>query len=257
MGTDIAITNVLLLAKIAYQCGLEITKEHARNLLQQKLLQPRKQQQPKRTIAADDDDDDNTLLPRVETAEENIELNWSLSNLQHLSKLLQSYAELRAFVWETAIIVYLPHDLDVTISSSLVSNSLFPYLLREGMMQMLIVESIEKSAAAPAPLSSSTDAAMMVVDTLFVNKTTLLPSTVTPRITVTTPLQQQQLITQEELEYCLHSIMDHVETFQQQKKRRTEKKKGGIGGGSKTVVVQPAEKATATTNTIPTSEHPT
>ena len=57
--------------------------------------------------------------------------------------MLKTFEDLRDFLWEYAVIVYLPHDLDIADSSNLVSNPLFPYLLREGMMQMMIVEEME------------------------------------------------------------------------------------------------------------------
>lgn len=129
------ISDLMLYTKIAYTCHLERCQSQARRLLRLKLLKPSKPTESyssaNRSFMADD--------------EPEMELAWTLDDLQMLSRIMKSFDDLRDFLWEYAVIVYLPHDLDVSDSLKLVSNSLFPYLLREGMMQMMIVEEMESA----------------------------------------------------------------------------------------------------------------
>jgi hypothetical protein len=65
-----------------------------------------------------------------------VALDWTLAGLQYLSQILANFEDVRNCFWESLLILYLPHHLNVQDSYGMVSNPLFPYLLREGMMQL-------------------------------------------------------------------------------------------------------------------------
>lgn len=125
--TMLSVTNLLMILKIAYTHGFESTKARARLWIQMKLLEPMERWGTGNSII-----EKHLAKNKVCDA-----LQWSLNDLQVLSELLSEFDTLRDFLWESAIILYLPHDLNVADSHGLCTNRLFPYLLREGMMQLL------------------------------------------------------------------------------------------------------------------------
>jgi hypothetical protein len=178
------IHNLLLLAHIGYACGLETTKSQARQWLRSKLLQP--QHVPKEIDSNGSEDHDS------------VNLDWELSDLQLLSSVLKEFEDLRVYLWESSLIVYLPHDLNVEDSHGLVSNSLFPYLLREGMMQLCIVQHAQtlvdqlrtSGAVSPSPTTSSS---------------TTIPTSFA--------LERQEKLTQDMLYVLLKSTYEQLEKF--------------------------------------------
>jgi hypothetical protein len=120
-GKGLTSSNLLLLTNIAYRCGLQATKSQMRHSLRARL------QEPREDVATENEEHDNILI------------QWSLGDLQLLSELLYKYEDMRDSLWESALIMYLPHDLNVTHSHELVGNPLFPYLLREGMLQLAVL----------------------------------------------------------------------------------------------------------------------
>ncbi len=119
-----SVTNVLLVANIAFSHGFESTKIRSQQWLKAKLQGPQEQLHNSDHRKLHDD--------------EELTLQWSLEDLQLLSELLLNFEALRNFLWESSIIQYLPHDLNVCDPKKLVVNILFPYLLREGMIQILV-----------------------------------------------------------------------------------------------------------------------
>jgi hypothetical protein len=125
-------------------------------------------------------------------------LDWELSDLQLLSSILKEFEDLRVYLWESSLIVYLPHDLNVEDSHGLVSNSLFPYLLREGMMQLCIVQQAQtpvdqlrtSGAVSPSPTTSSS---------------TTIPTSFA--------LERQEKLTQDMLYVLLKSTYEQLEKF--------------------------------------------
>jgi hypothetical protein len=120
-GKFLTVHNLLIIASIAYRCRLDSTKAQARQWLRNRLQQP----------SAESDHQKN-------------EIAFSLEDLQLLSTILIEFEELREYLWVSAIITYLPHDLNVLDSLGLVSNVLFPYLLREGMVQVCIMQEAQR-----------------------------------------------------------------------------------------------------------------
>jgi len=213
--SHIGLSNVLQLARIAFACGLESTKLHTRRLLRQALLEPRKQ-------PSSSPDVDGS---RLSEAAEDIELEWTLEDLRTLAQILLSHDELREYLWEVAVIIYLPHDLDISDSIGLVSNILFPYLLREGMMQMMIVEGIESSyqttnsfttdsSGASSAFTSNRKAGVGSIGSSFSEHTSCSDTTIP-----TTPSQRNRLSEEEMLQY-FRRIMIHLEKFQAEKESR-------------------------------------
>jgi len=209
----ISLSSLLSLMEIAFSCGLESTKLHARRLLRRCLLEPRKQTtNPELDISRDS-----------EQAPEDIELEWTLQDLQVLAKLLKNHDDLREYLWEVAVIIYLPHDLDISDSIGLVSNTLFPYLLREGMMQMMIVEGIESSFQNTdnsfLTESSGTSSIMgnsKAVGSSFSEHTSCSDATIP-----TTPSSQLKYLTEKEIHQYLKKIMKQLEKFKAEKEART------------------------------------
>lgn len=206
----ISLSSLLALMQIAFDCRLESTKLHSRRLLRRCLLEPRKQTNP---------DLDNS---RNSEAAEDIELEWTLKDLQVLAKLLKTHNDLREYLWEVAVIVYLPHDLDVSDSAGLVSNILFPYLLREGMMQMMIVEGIENSYQTTdnsfLTESSGTPSIMSYnkgIGTSFSEHTSCSDATIP-----TTPTSQLKYLTEKEIHQYLKKMIKQLEKFKAEKEAR-------------------------------------
>jgi hypothetical protein len=200
-GRVISIPNLLKLTRVAIVCGLETTKLQARRFLRQGLLQPRKATAP----AGGPEGEQN----------EDIELEWTLDDLQVLTRMVECFDDLREYLWEYAVIVYLPHDLDVSDSKVLVSNPLFPYLLREGMMQMMIVEGLD---AVSSPIN---DPAFLngKVQNLSLGSSNSIGSDTTIPTNPASAFAKHQ--THEEIELNLDRMIEHLEKFQVEKDLRT------------------------------------
>ena len=218
----ISLSNLLALTRIAFACGLESTKLYTRRLLRQGLLEPRKQTNNQNSSG-------NNTMTELDSspaeAAEDIELEWTLDDLRALAQILQTYDDLREYLWEFAVIVYLPHDLDISDSLGLVSNILFPYLLREGMMQMMIVEGIESSYPT-TDNNTSTDSASSFVSNNNNLKTCKSPlgssfSEYTSCSDTTIPTAQRKKLTDDEMQDHLLSVVEHLEKFQAEKDTRT------------------------------------
>jgi len=197
----ISLSNMLKVAKIAYCCGLETTQLQARRSLRQRLLRPRKQNK-------------NSTDSSATEEEEDVELEWSLKNLQDLADLMAYFDDCREYLWEYAVITYLPHDLDISDSMTLVCNSLFPYLLREGMMQMVIMESLEAAASTSnsevASASSNRKTNKSFSDFTISSDTTIPTATSLPVLT----------LPEKEIERHLNRTIQHLERFQVEKDMR-------------------------------------
>jgi len=208
----VSLSNLLSLTQIAFACGLESTRSHARRLLRQGLLEPRKQ--------TDNPELDSNRLAELAV---DIELEWTLEDLRVLAQILQTHDDLREYLWEVAVIIYLPHDLDISNSVGLVSNDLFPYLLREGMMQMMIVEGIESSYqtngnslhTASSVTSVSIISNNKAVGSSFSEHTTCSDTTIP-----TTPSIQRNSLTEKEMQWCFQSIIKQLEKFKAEKETR-------------------------------------
>lgn len=201
-GRFINFPNLLKLTKIAIVCGLETTKVQARRFLRQGLLHPRKA-----TAHT------GGLVGGMEEHED-IELEWTLDDLQVLTRMMECYGELRDYLWEYAVIVYLPHDLDVSDPMVLVSNPLFPYLLREGMMQMMIVEGLD---AASSPIN---ELAHKLQKQNLSSSGSIGSDTTIPTNPASAVVKQQ---TRGEIQLHLHRIIQHIEKFEVEKDLRSIK----------------------------------
>ncbi|VEU38481.1 unnamed protein product [Pseudo-nitzschia multistriata] len=212
----ISLSNLLILTQIAFRCGLESTKSHARRLLKQCLLEPRKEYGGSDVL----DDSNHTNRPPMEAATEDIELEWTLHDLQILAQTLQAYSDLREYLWDTSVIVYLPHDLDISNSTELVSNALFPYLLREGMMQMMIVEGIRIDSSADLSYSQANESSFnsSVSIGFSYSESTSCSDTTIP----TNPAAQRKNLTQEEMRVHLNEIVMYLDKFRAEKVARIE-----------------------------------
>jgi hypothetical protein len=219
--------NLILLTKISHGCNLHTTKSQARQWLRTKLLEPQKQQRPSHKSSS------SPTFNGVEQSKgASIEslLDWEMPDLQSLSECLTEYADLRDYVWESAVIVYLPHDLNVEDSHYLVSNPLFPYILREGMMQLCILhraESLVKQhnqqfededdslcISGSKPTSTSTDSDFYQVEELLSSSpdtTTSSDSSGSFRRTL-----KPDRLSQDMLSVLLRNIMMHLEQFEQE-----------------------------------------
>ncbi|KAG7366976.1 hypothetical protein IV203_029646 [Nitzschia inconspicua] len=184
----ISLANLLKLSKISYSCGLETTKNQVRRFLRHSLLHPRKL---------------TTSHFSNVPEQEQFEVEWDLEDLKALAELMTTFDEFREYLWEYAVITYLPHDLNVSDSWGLVSNSLFPYLLREGMMQMMILESMEASSYSE--------------NRSFNRKTSKSFSDVTTSSDTTIPTSPTKGLQQKEIEHNLLRIIRHLEKFQNEK----------------------------------------
>jgi hypothetical protein len=184
----ISLASLLMLSKIAYSCGLETTKNQVRRFLRHCLLHPRK-----RT---------SSVLSKISEQDE-LELDWELEDLKTLAELMTVFDECREYLWEYAVITYLPHDLDISDSWGLVSNPLFPYLLREGMMQMMILDSMEASTFNQ--------------DASFNRKNNKSFSDATTSSDTTIPTSPTKGLTPKEIERNLVRIVHHLEKFQNEK----------------------------------------
>jgi hypothetical protein len=184
----INLESLLQLSKIAYSCGLESTKTQVRRFLRHSLLHPRKHTSATSSNVSEQDE---------------FELEWTLDDLKALAELMAIFDECREYLWEYAVITYLPHDLDISDSWGLVSNRLFPYLLREGMMQMMILESMEASTSSEnAPFNRKTNKS-------FSDATTSSDTTI--------PTSPTKGLSPKEIECHLIRIIRHLEKFQTEK----------------------------------------
>ena len=122
-----------------------------------------------------------------------IELIFELEDLQLLSTMMSECEDLREYLWESSIIDYLPHDLNIQDSHNLVSNQLFPYILREGMVQVSIIQREEKRNEEP-----------------------LTPKSVSSSTTTSTPIRSNHL-TQDILYNFLMTTLKELDVFQQAK----------------------------------------
>ena len=203
----IGLSTLLSLTEIAFACGLSSTKMHAQKLLRQSLLRPRKQ--------TDASELDSSRLG--EAAAEDIELEWTLQDLQLLAKILETNDELREYVWASAVIIYLPHDLDISDSTGLVKNILFPYLLREGMMQMMIVEGLESSYQAnDNSMHSSGTSSTNLSDSKLVG-TSFSEHTSCSDTTIPTTPSERKTLTDKDLQRHVQNIMKKLTKFQVEK----------------------------------------
>lgn len=191
----IHLVTMLQLSKIAYSCGLESTKTQVRRFLRHSLLHPKK-------ITS-------SISSNVSGQEEEFELDWSLDDLKVLAELMTIFDECREYLWEYAVITYLPHDLDISDSWGLVSNPLFPYLLREGMMQMIILESMETSFYSENASSSNRPTQTNNNNKSFSDVTTSSDTTI--------PTCPTKRLSQKEVEYNLLEIIRQLEKFQSEK----------------------------------------
>ena len=214
----ISLQNLLKVAKIAYACGLETTKLQVRRFLRHGLLKPRK-----RTSSS------STPYDESGVELEDVELDWSLDDLKNLADIMSNSDDCRDYLWEYAVITYLPHDLDISDSLGLVKNPLFPYLLREGMMQMMIVESMESSSfneCSSASFHRKTSKS-------FSDATTSSDATIP-----TAPSAPWRNLSQEEMDRHLERTLQHLDKFQIEKDMRTVSEDfstivDNIGGGVK------------------------
>jgi hypothetical protein len=217
----ISLSNLLLLTQIAYICGLETTKLNARKLLRRRLLEPRKQ-----NIEVNDSQGEGGEEEEEEEVGEgvgeNIELEWTLDDLQTLAQMLQSFDDLRVHLWEYAIIVYLPHDLDISDSVELVSNILFPYLLREGMMQMMIVEGIESSFPTSESSFVNNNKTQSTIESLSFSTAELSTTCSSDTTIPTNPSLSfpERKISTEEIHHHLLNTIEQLEKFQIEKNMR-------------------------------------
>ena len=211
-GHGVSLSNLLALTQVAFACGLENTKLHTRRLLRQALLEPRKQ-----SISSESHNS------RISDPAEDIELEWTLQDLKVLSQVLQVHDDLREYLWEVAVIIYLPHDLDISNSIGLVSNNLFPYLLREGMMQMMIVEGIESSyqmtdnsfLTESSVASSSNLSNGKAVGSSFSEHTSCSDTT------IPTNPSKRIVVTEKEMQHFLGNILQSLQKFKIEKEARS------------------------------------
>lgn len=192
----ISVANLLKLSRIAYACGLETTKNQVRRFLRHGLLHPRKTTSSHSTHLSEQDE---------------FELDWELEDLKDLAELMAIFDECRDYLWEYAVISYLPHDLDIADSWGLVSNPLFPYLLREGMMQMMILESMESSSFISEQAS------------LNHKKSNKSYSDITTSSDITIPTSPAKSLSQKEIERNLLRIIRHLEKYQDEKEMKLSK----------------------------------
>lgn len=187
----LTIPNLLLLAYIGHSSELETVKSQSRQWLRAKLSEP--QQLPQE-------------IEEVEN-EDNGALDWTLENLQLLSQMLADFEDLREYLWESSLIIYLPHDLNVQDSLGLVSNCLFPYMLREGMVQLCIVQRAQHviQQQNSTGMSSSLSPAF--------SRTSSSSSSTIP---AHPQLKRPEPLTQEMLHDLLDSIKCHLEKFQKE-----------------------------------------
>jgi hypothetical protein len=199
---ELTLDNVLLLVRISFECSLVTTQSQARQWLKAMLLDPRYKQQKSsssvkggehenETDDSDHNDNDNDAGSI---------LAWSLANLQFLSLILTESDTLREYLWESSMIQFLPHDLAVNDSKTLTKSPLFPDLLREGMMQLCIVERAQL-------LIEKTRALLTETELLEVNSILDCDS----NNSVITPLQQ--LWPQEMLHGLLQGVVEHLDAF--------------------------------------------
>ena len=151
------VQNLLLLTYIAHRCQLNTTLAQSRQWLRKRIQDP---------SLSNNNNDSRCESSEIsaESSGQNQNTNnglvFSLQNLQFLSRMMSEFEELRDYLWESAIIDYLPHDLNVEDSHGLVSNQLFPYLLREGMVQVSIIQEEKQKDSnfelSPRSVSSST-----------------------------------------------------------------------------------------------------
>jgi hypothetical protein len=207
----VCLSSLLSLTQIAYACGLESTKSHARRLLRKGLLEPRKQ--------TTNPELDSSRLSEVA---EDIELEWTLQDLQVLAQIMQTHDDLREYLWEVAVIIYLPHDLDISDSIGLVSNNLFPFLLREGMMQMMIVEGIESTYQTndscfntECSATSSSMSNSKALGSSFSEHTSCSDTTIP-----TTPSSQRNSLTEKKMQQYFKSIIKQLKKFKAEKEAR-------------------------------------
>jgi hypothetical protein len=178
----ISVPNLLLLTHISYASELETTQSQARQWLKSKLIQPRQLSK------------EMTENGRLEDHGEVVALDWTLADLQYLSRILANFKDVRNYLWESSLIMYLPHDLNVQDSYGMVSNPLFPYLLREGMMQLSIVQEQRKRKGGDV---ASTDF-----------------SSTTIRATHAT--EQKDRLNQDLLNVLLQGTLDNLEKFKKE-----------------------------------------
>jgi hypothetical protein len=139
---NIIASLLLLLVNVSYSCGLELTKARIRLLLKAKLMEPQ-------GLFQDIDEGDHDTR-----SDDGTSLDWSLQDLQLLSLVLLKFEDLREYLWESSLIMYLPQDLDVSDSVALLGNSLFPYLLREGMVELVETRKCERAVDEQSKWSS-------------------------------------------------------------------------------------------------------
>lgn len=192
---NVAITlqNLLILSDIGFSCSLELTKSQARQWLQAKLIHPQDSD-------LDEDGDD--------TNEDDVELEWSLQDLQALSQILTKHKDLRDYLWDSSIIMYLPHDLSVDDSEILVSNPLFPYLLREGMVQLSIVQRAQRVIEQQRKRTTGS-----ISPTLTSSSETTIPTNHLATV-------KKQRLTQNLLNVLLQTTQENLVTFQRNKVQR-------------------------------------
>lgn len=202
---SVSFSSLLSLTQIAFACGLQNTKSYVRRFLRIGLLEPRKQTS-------------NPECGNNQSGEagEDIELQWSLQDLRVLAQVLQNHDDLREYLWEVAVIIYLPHDLDISDSMGLVSNALFPYLLREGMMQMMIVEGIESSNPTnDNSFLTESSGNSKILGSSFSEHTSCSDTTIP-----TTPSSRRNSLTDKQLQHYFQSILKHLEKFKAEKEAR-------------------------------------
>lgn len=200
------ISNLILLTKVACIAGLECIKSQAQRLLRLRLLKPSKPAIPVSTWY------------EMESGEIDNELAWTLDDLQALASMMERFEDLRGFLWEYAVIVYLPHDLDISDSLTLVANPLFPYLLREGMMQMMIVEGMESANNSTELQDTPMEDSTVPLNRKLSKNPTMTDGTTCSATTIPTkPGSTLEVQTQEEIQHCLQRIVQHWEKYQVEK----------------------------------------
>jgi hypothetical protein len=224
---ELTLENLLLLARISYKSSLVTTQAQARQWLKAKLIDPRyNNNKSSSSVVVEGGDEIDSERNRNHDNDDHDDaagsvLAWSLADLQLLSFVLSECDTLRDYLWESSMIQFLPHDLAVNDSKSLTLNPLFPYLLREGMMQLCVVNRaqmlIEKTRArmmaqAEAELDLDLVEANSILELdLRRARSDASHSDSNSSVSVMTPLQE--LWSQEMLQGLLQGVVEHLDEF--------------------------------------------
>ena len=207
---ELTLDNVLLLARISFECSLVTTQSQARQWLKASLLDPRYKNKSSSSSSSsvEGEEQENQMDNNIHNDNDvGSVLAWSLADLQLLSSLLTEFDSLREYLWESSMIQFLPHDLAVNDSKTLTKNPLFPYLLREGMMQLCVVERAQLLIEKTRALLAETE--LLEVNSLLDIKRN--HSNCDSNNSIMTPLQE--LWSQEMLHGLLQGVVEHLDAF--------------------------------------------